>query len=428
MLIAEFEQLLQQTMGLDAASIGSSTIERAVQRRLSACGLEDPYAYWERARTSPIELQELIEAVVVSESWFIRDIEAFAAMTRLAYQEWMQDHSEGVLRLLSLPCSTGEEPYSMAIALLDAGFPPNLFRIDAVDISGRALQRAQHAVYGRNSFRGDDLGFRDRHFEHVPHRYRLSETVRRHVHFERGTLIDAGLLAGTAVYDIIFCRNLLICFDRPTQHHALDVLTRLLTAKGLLFVGPSESGLLLSHGFDSAKVPLAFAFRKAGALAAEIKRHAIHPISPAAPARAIPFALRPALDRRSVPRHRPIAAQRPVPTVTLEPRPPAEASASTDEAQRLADQGRLVEAARCCEEVLRSQGPSAPAYYLLGLVHDATDNRRQACEFYRKALYLDPIHHEALVNLAVLLEQQGDAAGAEVLSERARRLEQEAKS
>ena len=138
MVLADFENLLKETMGLDVASIGSSAIERAVEKRLLACELQETHAYWERVRASEAELQELIEAVVVPETWFFRDREAFAALALTVYEDWLGAHPEDHLRLLSLPSSTGEEPYSMAIALLDAGFPANRFRVDAVDISACA--------------------------------------------------------------------------------------------------------------------------------------------------------------------------------------------------------------------------------------------------------------------------------------------------
>lgn len=84
MVHAEFEGLLKQTMGLNAASIGSAAIERAVQVRLSACALDDARAYWELVRASTTELQALIETVVVPETWFFRDREAFAALAHIA--------------------------------------------------------------------------------------------------------------------------------------------------------------------------------------------------------------------------------------------------------------------------------------------------------------------------------------------------------
>src|SRR5262249_31156842 len=94
-----------------------------------------------------------------------------------------------------------------------------------------------------------------------------------------------------------------------------------------------------------------------------------------------------------------------------------------DHATRLADQGRLVEAAKECEAHLQTHGPSAKAFYVMGLVRDARGSHADAAAYYRKALYLDPQHHEALVHLALLLDGQGDKAGAKILNARARRLE-----
>jgi len=106
----DFESLLKTTMGLDTASIGSATIERAVRLRMSTVGLKQAEDYWQQVQRSTKELQELIEAVVVPETWFFRDREAFAALVRLATEEWRPAHPDRALRLRSAPCSTGEEP------------------------------------------------------------------------------------------------------------------------------------------------------------------------------------------------------------------------------------------------------------------------------------------------------------------------------
>jgi chemotaxis protein methyltransferase WspC len=87
MILAEFERLLKRTIGLDSGSIGSSSIERAVRVRLAACELEDVHTYWHRVCESEAELQELIEAVIVPETWFFRDGEAFAALARMACED-----------------------------------------------------------------------------------------------------------------------------------------------------------------------------------------------------------------------------------------------------------------------------------------------------------------------------------------------------
>lgn len=414
MALAEIENLLKQTIGLDAASIGSAAVARAVRDRLAVCGLSDTRAYCERVRASATELQELVEAVVVPETWFFRNGEAFTALARVAQEEWLPTQTQGVLRLLSLPCSTGEEPYSMVMALRDAGVPGNRFHVDALDISARALTYARQALYGGNSFRSADLGFRDRHFTTRGTVYRLADEVRQQVHFRQGNLFDAEGLPGAELYDAIFCRNLLIYFDRATQDRAIGVLARLLTKQGLLFVGPAETGLLLPHDFVSAKLPLAFAFRKQTATARAATPPATCPAKRASAQRRMTppsAALKPARARPATP----VAAPR--------QSPPVEPATGIDEATRLADQGCLVEAAKACEEHLRTHGASASAFYLMGLVRDAAGNHLEAGGYYRKALYLDPHHREALAHLALLLEKQGDTAGAQVLRRRSQRLE-----
>src|SRR6267142_2221716 len=99
--VADFEHLLKASMGLNAASIGPSAIERAVQERLAACNLGDRQAYWEHLCVSDVELQELIDAVVVPETWFFRDPESFAALARIVREEWLRSPWDGVLCLLS---------------------------------------------------------------------------------------------------------------------------------------------------------------------------------------------------------------------------------------------------------------------------------------------------------------------------------------
>jgi chemotaxis protein methyltransferase WspC len=111
------------------------------------------------------------------------------------------------------------------MALLDAGLPAERLRIDAIDISTRALDLARLGLYGRNSFRGADLTFRDRHFTAEGRDWRLRDTVRAPVHFAQGNVIAPDFLASAAPYDIIFCRNLLIYFNPATQQRVAGVLS-----------------------------------------------------------------------------------------------------------------------------------------------------------------------------------------------------------
>jgi chemotaxis protein methyltransferase WspC len=407
----EVAHLLTQIMGLDAASVGPSLIERAVRQRQAACRLGDAHSYLRQLKGSSDERQALIEAVVVPETWFFRDRPTFAALGTLVTEGRIPVHADGVVRILSLPCSTGEEPYSIAMTLLDAGLAANRFKVEAVDISAQALERAVRGTYGGNSFRGSDLGYRDRHFVAAPQGFELRDLPRGQVSFRRGNLFDEILPAAADRYQVVFCRNVLIYFDRAGQDRAIGVLSLLLEEKGLLFVGSSETALLLDHGFASLELPLAFGFhqREAGRREASA-------------------GLPPTLKRPSAARSRAARGPRasPRPPLRSAPRPqlvdpPAETPKSLDQASLLADQGHLAEAARHCEAHLALHGPSARAYYLLGLVRDAGGHPAEAAELYRKALYLDPAHEESLAHLALLLDGLGDVRGARAAEGRAHR-------
>jgi chemotaxis protein methyltransferase WspC len=408
------EAFLKARIGMDARSIGPGAFERALRERQAALQAHDVSAYWNLLHSHPGEFQALIEAVVVPETWFFRHREALLALGRFAAGRVFGDHAQQ-LRVLSLPCASGEEPYSIAMALLDAGIPPARFRIDALDISARALARARAGVYGSNAFRGAPLDFRDRYFKPCPGGYALDPRVRELVQPRLGNIVDPNLLAGEAPYDFVFCRNLLIYFDAEVQRRAVHTLARLTASDGMIFVGPAEASLLSAQGLQSAGVPLAFAFSK----------------SPPAEARTVPPAphsAAPATAPTSMP-PRPVALHaRPVPAMRKPldaPRRPRPAAAEPPDAlagiSALADRGELEAATAACEALIASQGPSADACCMLGVLHDAAGRTPGARDAYRRAIYLDPGHQEALYHLAALLESEGDHAGAARLRQRAQR-------
>jgi chemotaxis protein methyltransferase WspC len=435
-MLSAISALLEAKAGLEATLIGAAAIERAVRERMTAGNLTDPDAYLQHLRASGDEQQRLIEAVVVSETWFFRNREAFAALGRVVSGEWLAAHPTGQLRILSVACATGEEPYSIAMTLLDCGWSPDRFRIDAVDISTRAIAHAQEGVYGRNSFRGMDLAFRDRYFERTPGGYRLSSHVREPVHLRSANLFTAGTFSGVECYDIVFCRNVLIYFDRPTQRRAIQILVSLMAADAVMFVGSAESALMTESGLLSARMPHAFAFRRARA--ASVKAGPSSPFG--VPARAWPtqesrwspvrLPTQRSPERNAAVTAGPLRTAAGPEAAAAAASAPAATPAATGDAEapwmgnarQLADEGRLAEALRVCEQGLHESPDSAQAFHLLGLLHDAAGRPDRAGENYRKALYLDPTHEEALVHLATLLRGEGDEGGAARLLDRAQRL------
>ena len=400
-LVDRVTRLLKETIGLDPASIGSASLERAIVARQQQCGLDDG-AYWQRVEANVAERQALIEAVIVPETWFFRERGALSALVEIVQEKVFLGDGQHVVRVVSLPCSTGEEPYSMAMALLSAGIPASRFRIDAVDISAQSLDSAILGVYGRNSFRTEDLAFRDRFFSQIDGRFCIDESVRAQVMFRHGNLFDPALLDAAGTYDAVFCRNVLIYFDRPTQHRAIGILSNLLSPEGILFVGASEGGVVMTQAFAPAGRRMAFAFRRRESTPAPVQRRSRHVppmkhIPSAKPSTALPPAVR-------------------TPQVEAAP-----AVSSLDEGLRLANAGQFAEAMRLFEIHNAQFGPSEDAFHLLGVVHEASGDRASAATAFRKALYLNPNREDTLMHLALLLESENRMSEATRLRARARR-------
>lgn len=203
-------------------------------------GIDDLGAYEHRVRSSEPELQALIEEVVVAESWFFRDERPFEWLREYVRTRWLNNPSRPPLRILSLACAGGEEPYSIAMVLLDLGLPGRRFVIDAVDISDRRLAVARRGVYSLNAFRGTDAGYRTRYFRQHPQGYELIPAVRSVVRFHRASLIEPELLDGSPPYDVLFCRNLLIYLSDSACACVLASIDRLLATDGVLVIGHAD--------------------------------------------------------------------------------------------------------------------------------------------------------------------------------------------
>ena len=406
-------ELLRGATGLNLTAV---VAERAVAERMARLGVTDAWAYL-RAM-APDELKALIELVVVPESWMFRDAEAFAAMVRFVRQR-LTEAPGRVLRILSIPCAGGEEPYSIAMALQDAGVPGTACVIDAIDLSEVALERARRGRYTRNAFRGADLAFRERHFTREGNEYQIHPGLREQVNFSQGNLLDIDAGANAGRYDVVFCRNLLIYFDDATTASAIAKLRLVLADEGLLFAGYAEVPAFCGHGFTPMRMPGAFALQKERRAA--VRKRLPEPPSMAglaAPARsAAAFVPEPGCA--------PAFAAAPVPQ-----RAPAGASAASApdsaallaQAARLADAGDYAGAAAACQALLRAGPASAHAYFILGMVSECQGHPGAAGDYWRRCVYLQPDHYEALCHLALLAGQNGDAVQAASFKQRAARV------
>ena len=377
------EQRLRQTIGLDPEALGPASLERALRRRMNELGLNTAAEY-ETCLNQPAEWQEFIERVLVTETCFFRDPDAFDGVVRYIGSR-NRPPRPTPWRLLSLPCASGEEPYSLAMALTNAQLSPSEFHIDAVDISERALSVARNRVYGKNSFRNPNCQYKRRFFHRVSGGLELDEAVAQTVSFRQGNILASDFSAALGAYDIIFFRNLLIYLDDTARQKALQKITRLLAPDGLLCVGPAEMPYALSEGLTATGLPHALVARQPP-FETEVARRSCPPISMGTKAQ-----------------------EAPRPTTEL------------IELRRLIELGRLAEAEQGCRRHLNENRDSAEGYHLLGLAWLPRDNNA-AAECFRKALYLKPDHYESLVQMCRLAEMQGDTHRARNFKRRAERL------
>ena len=407
MVDVEIETLLKVQMGLELDSIGKSTLNRAIKRRMNALGVFETRAYIKKLKSSRRELNELIEEVVIPETYFFRDKQPFNALAEHVAST-LAPKKKSFLRLLSAPCATGEEAYSIVITLLESGIPAYQFRTYAMDISSRSLERAKKALYRKNSFRGQDLYYREKYFQRLDNTYVLEKSIRDKVRFFRGNILDPVFMESLGVFDILFCRNVLIYLDASARQRAIANLERQLAPDGLLVVGHSESGLMDRRRFAPAPYPKSFAFLKKNS-----KREQF-PQNPASLASTKAISVHSRLLTATY-KHSTTTTHSPVNSKSFKN--------DLKDVRRLADEGFLNRASEICNDSLRKHGPSAEAYFLLGMIRNEAGEPEEAAKLLRKAVYLKPDHIDALFLLMLLAEQSGEYNRAEIFKDRIERLQ-----
>lgn len=242
-------ELVHSEAGLKLADTKLTMVEARLQKRIRALGLPSFEAYCDylfSIEGAASETVQLIDHLTTNKTDFFRAPEQFRFLTDKALPELAQMTRR--VRVWSAGCSTGEEPYTIAMVLSDyadspagAGFT---YSILGTDISTRALERAVQGTYSAHLVEPVPMSTRRRYL--LRHRdpkkalVRIGPELRRQVRFRRLNLLEPDLGLDER-FEIIFCRNVIIYFDRPTQEAILERICRHLVPGGYLFVGSSES-------------------------------------------------------------------------------------------------------------------------------------------------------------------------------------------
>lgn len=415
MAFQKIKELLKDTMGLSSETVGDSSIERAINHRKEILKIKDLKKYLSLLMKEDEELEELVEEVVVPETWFFRNLAPFESLS-LCMPNIDKEKKAGdlPLRFLSLPCSTGEEPYSIAMTLLEIGLKENEFQIDAQDISKRALRKARRAIYGKHSFREPTKVDLKKYFRKTRSGQQLLPIVRDRVNYIRSNILKDIITPEPEYYDAIFCRNLLIYFDRETQKNVLEKLHFMLKPGGTLFVGHAETSEVEKHYFTKINLPKSFAYIKNRLGVNHIKESKNEHTNQLVTI----YENLVEITQKDIALSNKIRSSNSNKNVHSFNKNQEKAQPVRDKIEKMIEKGQLKDASELCEKRLKAAPDDGQAYYYLALISKMEGGVGAAELLLKKAVYLDPNHHKALSLFCFLAEQRGDTKLAQSLRRR----------
>lgn len=399
-----FQELIGQASGLHLEERDWTPLRAAVCERVAATGSLSFGEYYEllRSAAGTRELGHLIELLTVHETAFFRNRSHFDLLARRTLPELARRNAASrTLRLWSAGCSTGQEAYSIAISLLESLPAIESWQLEvlATDISHRALDQAQRAIYPDRAVWSVDPALRDRYFERCEEGYRVDDRVRRLVRFEYLNLVKEPFpLAALCPFDVVFCENVTIYFKVESTRRVIRNFYDVLRPGGYLFLGYSETLWQISSDFLLREVDDTFVYQKP---LEELGLGEVRTSDSRAPSTTKGPAAR--TSSASALRHRgshPQAA------------PPSARSATLEEATALYEARCFEQALLAVENVLLASPSDPRAHLLAAKLRADREEVGPALRHCRRALEGDPLLEEGHYLMGVLKLRAGDSRGA----------------
>lgn len=244
---SRYEVLLDKLLPLARASESFSFLDYYYQLKYGA--------------DNPAEWLKVMDALSVQETYFWREMDQIRALINIVVPKWFAQ-AMGPLRIWSAACASGEEPYTIAIALQESGWANHPIEIMASDASQAALSKAAQGIYRERSFRSLPPELRAKYFQPVSEGSKLDPAIMAKVKFRRANLVREEEIAPMAKSPIIFCRNVFIYFSPDTIRRVVRSFFRNMPGPAYLFVGASESLLKLTTDFELQELGNAFTYLK----------------------------------------------------------------------------------------------------------------------------------------------------------------------
>jgi chemotaxis protein methyltransferase CheR len=219
----------------------------------------DYYYILKYGENEQAEWQRVMDALSVQETYFWREMDQVNALTKVVVPELF---SKGAarLRIWSAACATGEEPYTLAMSLIEAGHRNLPIEIVATDASRAALDKAQAGLFRERSFRTLPPELQAKYFRREANGWRIVPEIMKRIHFNRVNLVVKNDVAQYAAVPVIFCRNVFIYFTPEVIRRTVQWMGEQMPDQGYLFIGSSESLLKLNTDFDLQQIGGAFVY------------------------------------------------------------------------------------------------------------------------------------------------------------------------
>jgi chemotaxis protein methyltransferase CheR len=417
--MVELAAVLKERVGLHVRPEGHSALRLAVAARLDElAGVPNGDRYLEilRGEDGDDELRRLLPLVTVGKTSFFRDERQFRALDALLPRLLARPRGGGRrLAIWSAGCATGEEPYSIAMSLAEAGALPEHVEILATDVNPEAVAHAARGAYESRRLREIPDALRARYFDVEDERPHVRPALRRYIAAIRAHNLVSAVFprpSDGGGWDIVFCRNVIIYFDTPTTQQVLTLFHGNLVPGGYLFLGYSESLFRLFEGFELTEVAGAFVYRRP-----EVRMTPIPVYRPVRPQLPLP---------PSPPRVKHVDT-RPPGTETATPAPagasrgveaegPLAPQEFLDGAIALFAEGRFGAARELLERWIEKGGEDLAVRLTLANLYGILRQPDQARASYLAALALEPLSAEAHLFYGIHLITTGehDAAALEL--------------
>lgn len=243
-------------------------VKKQIETRCKKLEIEDFRKYFFFLRfneSSKDEFQELINTLTVNETYFFRENHQFEAMIKHVLPKLHTSKRDSyVIRILSAPCSTGEEPYSMAIHILEENSIVNERDIEivAMDIDNTVLKKAQEGIYTDRSLHAIPASTVNKYFQKKMAFWQLDEGIRGAVEFKNANVFDKEQMRNMGKFDIIFSRNMLIYFDDASRREVAMTFYDMLNPGGVIFLGHAEYMSRIVSVFKPIKFDDVLAYQK----------------------------------------------------------------------------------------------------------------------------------------------------------------------